>query len=211
MTRPSIAVVIAQIVAASMAARHRSTRAAVRRTAVGVFAALFASAFLSGCAGPLTWDASSDAKVYLVNNTTAVDFPDGATVDWNTDQGVVLCSFPLVGPPPDDQTKMALPAPTNGAVDAIAFLAPKGSERTKSTWKLWGDPSTLDGKGALLPAVWPGYLNNGDAKAVKNAGGTYSMGVAYLKGDDETVVSAYYTTITIDAGKGTWKFASPSK
>jgi len=106
---------------------------------------------------------------------------------------------------------MALPAPTNGAVDVIAFLAPKGSERTTSKWKLWGDASPLDGKGALLPAVWPGYLGNGDSKAVKNAGGTYSMGVAYLKDNDKTVVSAYYTTITIDAGKGTWKFATPPK
>jgi hypothetical protein len=34
------------------------------------------------------------------------------------------------------------------------------------------------------------------------------MGVAYLKNNDLTVVSAYYTTINVDAGTGTWKFAS---
>jgi hypothetical protein len=36
------------------------------------------------------------------------------------------------------------------------------------------------------------------------------MGVAYLKNNDLTVVSAYYTTINVDAGGGTWKFATPS-
>ena len=35
------------------------------------------------------------------------------------------------------------------------------------------------------------------------------MGVAYLKDSDQTVVSAFYTTITVDAGKGTWKFTTP--
>jgi hypothetical protein len=34
------------------------------------------------------------------------------------------------------------------------------------------------------------------------------MGVAYLKNNDLTVVSAYYTTINVDAGTGTWKFAT---
>lgn len=209
MTRASIVVRTARIVATL--GWHRSTGAAVRRAAVGVVAALFATVALSGCAAVPTWDSSSDAKVYLVNNTTALDFADGSTVDWNTDQGVVLCSFPLVSAPPDDQTKMALPTPANGALDVIPFLAPKGSERNKAAWKLWGDATPLNGKGALLPAVWPGYLSNGDAKAVKNAGGTYSMGVAYVKDNDTTVVSAFYTTITIDGGKGTWKFAIPPK
>jgi hypothetical protein len=37
------------------------------------------------------------------------------------------------------------------------------------------------------------------------------MGIAYLKDNDQTVVSAYYTTISIDAGKGTWKFETPAK
>src|ERR1035437_1154007 len=192
MTRASIVVRTARIVATLVADWHRASGAAVRRTAGGVFAAVFVTVSLSGCAAAPTWDAASDAKVYLVNNTTALDFADGATVDWNTDQGVVLCSFPLGSAPPYDQTKMALPAPTNGALDFIAFLAPKGSERNKTAWKLWGDTTALDGKGALLPAVWPGYLSNGDSKAVKNAGGTYSMGVAYLKDNDQTVGSAFY-------------------
>jgi hypothetical protein len=212
MTRPLIVVVTAQIVAAAVAEWHRSIGTAVRKTAIGVIVTIFAFTSLSGCGSTaLTWDSSSDAKVYLVNNTTALDFADGSTVDWNTGQGVVFCSMPLLAAPPSDQTLMALPAPTKGGVDFIAFLAPKGSERKKSDWKLWGDTYPLNGKGALLPSVWPGYLSNGNRTAVKNAGGTYSMGVAYLKDNDTTVVSAYYTTITIDAGKGTWKFVTPPK
>jgi hypothetical protein len=173
---------------------------------VAVLVAVAVTLSMTGCAGA---EPPSDAPVYLVNNTTAVDFPDGTSVDWNTDQGVVLCSFPLLGAPPADENQMALPAPTNGALDFIPFLAQKGSERNKSSWKLWGNSTPLGGGGALLPAVWPGYFTNGDAKAVKSAGGTYSMGVAYLKDDKKTVVSAYYTTITIDAGTGTWKFTTP--
>ena len=192
MTRPSIVVRASRIVAA-------------------LVAGLVVAITLSGCAArPLTWDPSSDAKVYLMNNTTTLQFADGSTVDWNTNQGVVVTSAPILAVP-TDWDPMALPAPANGALDYMAFIAPTGSERNKASWKLWGSAYPLDGKGALLPSVWPGYLVHGDAKAVKDGGGTYSMGVAYLKDNDKTVVSAYYTTITIDAGKGTWKFASPSK
>lgn len=210
MIRPSIVVRAARIVAALVANWHRSTGAAVQRIAVGVVAALFAAVSLSGCAAAPTWDSSSDAPVYLMNNTTTLQFAAGSTVDWNTNQGVVLASAPILTVP-TDWDPLALPAPTNGALDYVAFLAPKGSERNKTAWKLWGHAYPLNGKGALLPSVWPGYLGNGDSKAVKNAGGTYSMGVAYLKDNDETVVSAYYTTITVDAGKGTWKFTTPPK
>jgi hypothetical protein len=183
--------------------------ATFRRLAIAIFAALFATMALSGCADTaLTWDSTSDAPVYLVNNTTTVQFADGSTVDWNTNQGVVL-AVAQVPTLPTDFGPLTFPAPTNGAVDYMAFLAPKGSERTVSSWKAWDDPMPLDDKGVLLPWVWPGYLSNGNTKAVKNAGGTYSMGVAYLKDNDQTVVSAFYTTITVDAGKGTWKFTTP--
>jgi hypothetical protein len=211
MTRASIVVRTARTAATLVADWHRSSGAAVRRTAVGVFAALFVAMSLSGCAAAATgWDSTSDAKVYLMNNTSTLQFADGSTVDWNTNQGVVLASAPILAVP-TDWDPLALPAPTHGALNYVAFLAPKGSERNKTSWKLWGRAYSLDGKGALLPAVWPGYLTNGDSKAIKNAGGTYSMGVAYLKDSDKTVVSAFYTTITIDGGKGTWKFATPPK
>jgi hypothetical protein len=186
-------------------------RAAFRRLGIGVFAVLFATMALSACAATTpAWDPTSDGPVYLVNNTTTVQFADGSAVDWNTDQGVVLAAVPVLTIPTDEMP-LAFPAPTNGAVDFQTFLAPKGSERMKTAWKAWDDPWPLNGKGALLPALWPGYLSNGNPKAVKNAGGTYSMGIAYLKDNDQTVVSAYYTTITVDAGKGTWKFTTPPR
>jgi hypothetical protein len=194
---------------ASLVAGWSQARAVSRRLAVGAFAGLFATLAVSGCATAApAWDPASDAPVYLVNNTSAVQFADGSTVDWNTDQGVVLSAVP-VPTVPTEFGPLTFPAPKNGAVDAMQFLAPKGSERKRAAWKAWGNPVALEGKGVLLPAVWPGYLGNGDTKAVKNAGGTYSMGVAYLKDSDQTVVSAFYTTITVDAGKGTWTFTTP--
>ncbi len=181
----------------------------VRRLALGVCTALFAAMSLSACTAAKPQDQVSDGPVYLVNNTTVVQFADGSMVDWNTDQGVVLSAVPVPTVPTDFEP-LAFPAPTNGALDAIPFITPKGSERNKAAWKLWGDSSPLNGKGALLPSVCPGCLINGNPTPVKDAGGTYSMGVAYLKDNDQTVVSAFYTTITIEAGSGSWTFATPS-
>lgn len=172
---------------------------------VALVLTLVATVTMTGCAG----SSPSDAPVYLVNNTSAVQFESGSTVDWNTDLGVVLSATP-VPVVPTDMGPLTFPAPTNGALTYKAFLSPKGSERKVSEWKTWGDSVVLDGKGALLPAVWPGYLGNGNSLAVRNAGGTYSMGIAYLKDNDTTVVNAYFTTITVTAGKGTWTFVTPT-
>lgn len=172
---------------------------------VALVLALVATVSMTACGGSPT----SDAAVYLVNNTSAVQFAPGSSVDWNTDQGVVLSAAPVPAVP-TDMGPLTFPAPTNGAMTYKAFLAPAGSERKVAEWKTWGEPVALDGKGALLPAVWPGYLTNGNSLAVKNAGGTYSMGIAYLKDNDTTVVSAYFTTITITAAKGTWTFVTPT-
>jgi hypothetical protein len=184
---------------------------AIRLAAAAGIAGLFATmAPLSAFAATKpTWDTTSDGPVYLMNNTTAAQFGDNDQLDWNQSSGVVLTAAPV---PTDlsDLGPLTFPAPTGGALDYMAFVAPVGSERTKSAWKQWGDSVQLNGAGALLPAVWPGYLGNGTPAAVKAAGGTYSMGIAYLKNNDLTVVSAYYTTINVDAGAGTWKFATPT-
>ena len=184
----------------------RSWIAAPAARIAAVLVALVAVLSLSGCGATAR---ESDGPVYLVNNTTAIQYAAGSTLDWNINDGVVLSALPLPAPPAD-ATTLALPAPAKGESTFIPFIAPNGKERSKGDWKLWGDSWKLDGKGALLPSVCPGCLINGNADLVKKAGGTYSMGVAYLKDGDQTVVSAYFTTITIDAGTGSWKFDTPS-
>jgi hypothetical protein len=141
-----------------------------------------------------------------MNGDTAERYVPGTQLDWGVASGVILTSVPVTAGTAEEQ--MRFPAPTGGALTTIAFISPLGSERTKSAWMAYGDSATLDGVGVLLPSVWPEYLGNGTPNAVKAAGGNWSMGVAYLKNNDLTVVSAYYTTINVDAGVGTWKFAT---
>lgn len=187
--------------------KKTTLRMAAAAAVTGLFATIAPlSAF---AATEPSWDDTSDGPVYLMDNGSATQFAAGTQLDWNYNNGVVLTANPV---PADlgDLSWANFPAPTGGSTDFIAFIAPVGSERTKTSWKSWGDPSSIDSSGAFLPAVWPGYLGFGSPAAVKSAGGTYSMGIAYMTNNDLNVVSAYYTTINVDAGTGTWKFATPS-
>ena len=184
----------------------------VRLGAVAAIVALLATvAPLSASAATQpVWDTTTDASVYLVDNTTAVEIPSRTQLDWNTADGVVLTANPV---PYDlsDFSWAVFPAPTGTTSGYIGFLSSVGSERTPSAWKQWGDFAPIRG-GALLPSIWPGYLGNGQPAAVKAAGGTYSMGIAYTDSAvvaSTQVVKAYYTTINVDPGTGTWTFAYP--
>ncbi|HEY3339300.1 MAG TPA: Ig-like domain-containing protein [Propionicimonas sp.] len=183
-----------------------------RFAAVGAVAALIASiAPLSAQAATTpAYDTTTNGPVYLVNGTSYAQVTAGTQIDWNTAEGIVLSATPV---PADlgDYSWAAFPAPTGTAVQYTSFLSPVGSERTPSAWKEWGDFSAING-GASLPSVWPGNFGFGTPAAVKAAGGTYSMGIAYTDSAivaSTNVVKAYYTTINVDAGTGTWTFASP--
>ena len=186
----------------------------LRVAAAGLAAGLFATM------GPLSaafaantpaWDATTNGPVYLVDGTSYVQIPADTQLNWDTAAGVVLSGAPV---PADlgDYEWARFPAPTGTSVDYFPFLSPVGSERTPTTWKMWGDPSTLDGTGAWLPSVWPGHFLYGTPAAVKAAGGTYSLGIAYTDSPIQAsthVVKAYYVTVNVDAGTGTWTFSQP--
>jgi hypothetical protein len=162
---------------------------------------------------------TSDAAVYLVNGNANTNYAAGAELDWNTPQGAYLSATPLNATPTDYST-VRLPF-VAGAEQAITFIAPQGGEKDRTKWKAWSDLVALNGKGVLLPQVTPAYqaygigADDGTAAtlapaAIKAAGGTYSLGVAYVKGNGQTVVSAYFTTIGVTAGTGAWKFGTPA-
>jgi hypothetical protein len=171
---------------------------------VAVIAAVLATMVLSACAAA----PSSDGPVYVLDDTSATQAPTGTKMEWNDMDGILLMAAPA---PADlsNLTPVTLPAPTAGANDCIAFLAPSGSERSKTWWKAWDDPVALEGKGVLLPAVWRGYLAKGNPRAVQAFGGTFNMCVAYMTDNVQTMVKAFFTTITVEAGTGTWMFATP--
>ena len=182
-------------------------RVAAAAAVAGLFATMAPlSAF---AATEPTYDTTTDAPIYLMNGDTAERYAPGTQLDWGVAAGVIL-------------TAVARDRHHHAGADAFPrsdrrrahhhrlHLRRRAASGRKSAWKAYGDSATLDGVGVLLPSVWPEYLGNGTPNAVKAAGGNYSMGVAYLKNNDLTVVSAYYTTINVDAGTGTWKFASPA-
>jgi hypothetical protein len=183
---------------------------AIRVAAVGAVAALIASIapLTAQAATTPTYDATTDAPIYLMDGTTALDIPDGTQMDWNFADGVILTASRATASSTEDQFR--LPAATGAATNYMPFLSAPGSERTPSAWKAWADPSTI-GTGALEPSVWPGNFNFGTSSAVKASGGTFSMGVAYTDSAivaSTHVVKAYYVKVNIDAGTGKWTFAT---
>ncbi|PFG17651.1 Ig-like domain-containing protein [Propionicimonas paludicola] len=179
-------------------------RTRLRGLGVGVLAALIASAGAAvpayAATVPSTFPADSNGPVYLVDALDNNQYAANSQLDWDTPAGVNLSST--------SGTVTRLPYVTDAAT-STPFLSAVGAERTPASWKAFGDAVNLNGKGVLLPNVTPSSLLNGSPAGVVSAGGTYSLGVAYLSGPS-TVVAAYYTTINVDAGTGTWAFATPA-
>ncbi len=181
-----------------------------RVAAAAAVAGLFATmAPLSAFAAtePTTFPSTSDAPIYLTNGNDYTQYPAGTQLDWNQQEGIILSSIPTPTAP-TDYDPLRFPAPTGGAVTSKTFISAPGDEKIQANWKGWGDSVALNGQGIWLPQVTPNYQSGPGLAGVKSNGGTYSLGVAYLKNNDLTVVSAYFTTINVDAGTGAWKFAT---
>lgn len=185
-------------------------RLAALGAVTGLLAAMAPLSTALAATEPTTYPSTSDAPIYLMAGGTYTTIPAGTQLDWGQMDTVLLTSTPT-STWPEDFNPLRLPAPTDGARNSITFISAPGDEKTKANWKAYGDAVPLDGEGVLLPQVTPEYQSYGQpgAAAVKAAGGTYSLGVAYTKNNDLTVVSAYFTTINVDAGTGAWKFATP--
>lgn len=186
--------------------------ATVRRLGVGALAALIATAGFAipaHAATEPTFPATSDGPVYLVDNNMNVQYAKGTQLAWDASgQGVSLSAIPVPTAPAD---VFALRMPTvAGATDYLPFISTPGNERTRSAWNAYSDAVALNGIGPVVPDVTPVNLGYGAPAGVKSAGGTYSLGIAYVNGAASgPVVKAYYTTINVDPGTGTWKFATP--
>jgi hypothetical protein len=182
----------------------------VRVASIGAVAALFAtmSPFAQAATTP-TYDATTDAPIYLMDGGSALNISDGTQMDWNPGNGAILTA--VKADASSTEAQFRLPAPTGASTTYIPFMTTPGAERTPSTWKAWGDPIALSGIGALEPAVWPGNFSAGTPAAIKASGGTFSMGVAYTDSAivaSTHVIKAYYVTINVDAGTGTWTFVT---
>lgn len=190
----------------------------LRVVAAGALTGLIATAtpLVAQAATVPTWDPTTDAPVWVLDGETLAEYTDKQIeLPWNYSSGVYLGSVPAEvfdG----DSTPYQLAKPTAEADHWRSFIAEPGKERTRSEWGAWGDPIPfMDGEGGVrngpeLPQITPVYQSFGKPANIKSAGGTYSLGVAYVDQLDKQVIAAYYVTINVDAGTGLWKFSTPT-
>lgn len=140
----------------------------------------------------------SSAPTYLVDGDEYTPLVEGATQRWETTTLAVPNTSNLDQTFPGDSTATA----------AKFFVAPRGSERTVSAWKAWGDAGFKPGtKEMLMPTVSLVSLTAGDFAGLKTNGGDFSLGVANLNNNGLSIAGgvAYYVWIHVNAG-GTWTF-----
>lgn len=148
---------------------------------------------------------------YLISDEDGTQIPAGAVKGWNDS---------VLGSPEssdeDYNSSFAVPA---GADSVRTFIAPRGQETSVPAWNASG-ALALTPSGILLPNLMPsnntsaGTGTPSGSAGVAQAGGDYSLGIAFLKNGGNTVVEANFTFITVTANANpalaTWTFATPA-
>jgi len=140
----------------------------------------------------------SDAPLYVFNadDGTTLDAP-GYVYAWNEN---IFASGDSVNP----ESEFACPVVFG--IDAYTFVTDVGTERTGTDgWKASLDNSVTATGGVNIANIT--VENQQGSAPVKAAGGTYSLGIACTIDNGVNVVAAYYRTITVTAGTGTWTAA----
>ncbi|MBN9105139.1 MAG: Ig-like domain repeat protein [Propionibacteriaceae bacterium] len=183
--------------------------ATVTGAVVGLLTTMAPVATTAFAATEPTFPSTSDAPIYLVDGNDNIQYAAGTELPWNPPLNAHISAVPALDYLGSDEP-YRLPY-VAGAEQFITFISDPGHERARADWKAYGVLWSLNGKGALLPNVNPTYQYNGlpGQAALKTTGGTYSLGVAYVKDTGQTVVAAYFTAINVDPTVGTWKFATP--
>jgi len=101
---------------------------------------------------------------------------------------------------------IACPATSTGA---YTFLSTAANTAIPGSWNASAPLGFSSGtKNILQPNLSPSAQVNGSAVGVKNAGGTYNLGVACTTNNGVTVLAAFYRTITVTASTGAWTAAA---
>ncbi|GAB2815660.1 hypothetical protein GCM10027022_02130 [Alpinimonas psychrophila] len=94
---------------------------------------------------------------------------------------------------------------STGSTGVKTFIALAGDERIVANWKASAASAFMSGtKTVLSPNLSLASQVNGNAAAVKAAGGSYSLGVACTSNSGVTVTGAVYRTISVTASTGAW-------
>ena len=147
----------------------------------------------------------SDAAIYIYDGNGDAQEGAGYTWGWNDD---ILGSSSAT----NVLAETACPSQSTGV---YTFLSSAGAERTPASWKAYA-VNGFNGatKNVLTPNLSPGALIGGvpGQAAIKASGGTFSLGLACTTSNGNTVVGAFYRTITIagtsGGGAGTYTAAA---
>jgi hypothetical protein len=139
----------------------------------------------------------SFGAVYLYDGTYALSSSYG----WSAE---------VVGSSSATASDAVIACPTS-STGAFTFLATAANTNAPGSWNASAPLAFAGGtKNILQPNLAPASQVNGNAGAVKSAGGTYNLGVACTSNSGVTVVAAYYRTITVTAGTGAYVAAAPA-
>ncbi|KAA9110981.1 Ig domain-containing protein [Microbacterium rhizomatis] len=153
----------------------------------------------------------STQPFYLLSDEDGSQIPAGSVKGWNDS---------VLGSPEesdaDYNSKFVIPA---DAGSVRTFIAPRGQEKNQAAWNA-SAPLSLTPGGIQLPNLKPsGNISAGTGTpsgsgGVANAGGDYSLGIAFIANNGNTVLEADYTYITVVANPNpalaTWTFATPA-
>lgn len=149
-------------------------------------------------AAQTTTATGSTGAAYAISGDDGSVIPEGTVLNWDD---------PVLLVPNTANITQTFPGDAS-ATSAKFFAATRGSERTVSGWKAWGDAGFKGSTKELLsPQVTLGNLTAGDFAGLKTTGGDFSLGVANLNNNGLSIAGgvAYYVWIHVNAG-GTWTF-----
>jgi hypothetical protein len=178
---------------------------------IGLTAVLAAAALVVGPALAANATTGSTHPVYLTSGEDGSQIPAGSSLTWNADV--------FASPDPSDEDFNSFFTVPADADSVRTFISPRGQENNISAWNAYG-PVGLTPSGILLPNFKPfgntsaGLGTPSGAGAVANAGGAYSLGIAFLKNGGNTVVETDFVFINVtanaNASAATWTFDTPT-
>ena len=186
-----------------------------RRGGIGLAATVAAAALVLAPAisasAAIVPTVGSAHPLYLLSDIDGQQIPAGTSLGWNAN----ILGSPE---PSDEDYNSNFPVPAQ-AGSVVMFLSPRGQETTKAAWNATG-PLGLTPSGIQLPNLKPSSLTTpgtgspSNAAGVANAGGDYSLGIAFIANNGNQVLEANFTYITVVANANpalaTWTFATPT-
>lgn len=168
---------------------------------------------LAAVAALLAGAAVSSASALESNGSDQAMYQfDGGTGDLTAPGTVIMWDRLVVGGPNKTDIDSVFVG-SDDAEEVRAFISARGNERTPSLWIGETPGGFVPGtKTVLQPNISPDSLVNGNTISVKNAGGDYSLGFAFVKNNALTIADAgvVYHHIHVTAGSGNYTFEDPT-